>query len=244
MSVELINMDNTIFMRGMMYYLVYKITNTVNNKIYIGRHRTENIDDGYMGSGLIIKLAINKYGKEKFIKEILYNFDDEQEMITMEKTIIDVDFVNRCDTYNIETGGDGSWHSVNSTGRNYSKNRTEWTEEERKQRSNAGKKGMTLLREKMKTDEDFKKACIDKYRKSMQEYYKTHDGSFKGKQHTEETKNKIGQSNSVHQRGIKNSQFGTCWVWHEELKINKKINKEDLIKWLDKGWNKGRKMKF
>lgn len=54
-----------------MHYLIYKITNLVNGKIYIGKHKTENIDDGYMGSGKLIKRAIKKYRSRKFPERYL-----------------------------------------------------------------------------------------------------------------------------------------------------------------------------
>ena len=51
-----------------MYYTIYKITNLINDKIYIGQHTTENLVDSYMGSGRNIKYAIKKYGKQHFLK--------------------------------------------------------------------------------------------------------------------------------------------------------------------------------
>lgn len=37
-----------------MFYYLYQITNLVNNKIYVGVHKTHKFDDGYMGSGKVI----------------------------------------------------------------------------------------------------------------------------------------------------------------------------------------------
>ena len=53
-------------------YTVYKITNLLNDKIYIGVHKTENPNDSYYGSGVAIKEAIKKHGKENFRKDILF----------------------------------------------------------------------------------------------------------------------------------------------------------------------------
>lgn len=88
-----------------MFYTIYKITNRVNNKIYIGKHQTENLDDGYMGSGTLLLRAVEKYGIDKFDKEILYVFDNEEQMNNMEKEIVTEEFLLREDVYNLMVGG-------------------------------------------------------------------------------------------------------------------------------------------
>jgi len=51
--------------------IIYKTTNLINNKIYVGKHNT-SANDGYLGSGKLIKQAVKKYGKEN-IKRIVFS---------------------------------------------------------------------------------------------------------------------------------------------------------------------------
>ena len=93
-----------------MFYTIYKITNNTNGKIYIGKHQTDDPNDGYMGSGKFIKAAIKKHGKENFTKEVLHVFETEAEMNVKEKELITEEFVSRNDTYNAGVGGEGGPH--------------------------------------------------------------------------------------------------------------------------------------
>jgi hypothetical protein len=88
---------------------VYKITNHINNKIYIGKHRTKDLNDKYMGSGKAIYTAIKKYGKENFTKQVLFVYDNEQEMNNKEKELVNENFVKSKQSYNIALGGKGGF---------------------------------------------------------------------------------------------------------------------------------------
>ena len=96
-----------------MHYLIYKITNNLNGKIYIGKHKTDRLDDDYFGSGTILKMAQSKYGIENFTKTILFYCANEEEMNLLEKLVVTPEFCARKDTYNINVGGDGGWYYSN-----------------------------------------------------------------------------------------------------------------------------------
>lgn len=223
-----------------MYYLIYKITNNVNNKIYIGKHQTENKNDDYMGSGKLLKRAIEKYGLDKFTKEILFECNSIEEMNQKEVEIVNEEFVSRLDTYNVKLGGNGGWDFCNKNSKLQS------------QKSIKGWKKYGKTHPVLQAfNQYYNTLTYDEYIELQQKisnglklYYQYNENPFKNKKHTNESKAKIGKANSIKQKGELNSNFGKCWIYNEELKENKSIKKDTLNQWINNGWKKGRKMKF
>lgn len=88
----------------MLLHTIYQTTNLKTGKIYIGKHSTENLDDGYLGSGKHLKADIRKYGSCIFEKKILFVFTNKKDMDDKENELLTEEFVNRSDTYNINYG--------------------------------------------------------------------------------------------------------------------------------------------
>lgn len=219
-----------------MHYYTYKITNLINGKIYVGAHKTTNIEDGYMGSGIILKRSISKYGIENFKKDILMLHDSEDEMFEIEALIVDQDFVDRLDTYNLKLGGLGGFDHINSTGKNlYGYNGKHNNSISAFRR--AGKDHHL----KMATDNDYYNDICGRISDSLKLRYETVDHPWSGRCHTPETieKSKRTFAKIEHQKGSKNSQFGKMWIHSLSERKSIRINKNDPI---PNGWIKGRKM--
>lgn len=150
-------------------HYLYKITNLVNGHFYYGIHSTNNLDDGYMGSGTNLHRAYEKFGIENFKKEIIEFRDTREEISELEKEIVTEDLINNPCCYNIKLGGEDGWTTMG--------------------------------------------------------FEKIHDV----------------YKNMEHQKGEKNSNYGTCWITNGEE--NKKIKKEELEIYLNSGWEKGRYVK-
>jgi hypothetical protein len=190
----------------------YRITNIINNKFYYGVHSTNNLNDGYLGSGLRIKHAIKKYGKENFVKEELAFFNTFDEALEYESKIVVEDLINDPDCYNLTLGGRGG-HKEDYV----SPFLHLWqTDEFRKRKTDE----FIEMIKKIKEDGKFK--CWPR---------------FTGKHHTTKTKRIIGDKNSIKQSGVNNSQYGSFWITNGIE--SKKINFKDDI---PEGWKKGRKM--
>jgi group I intron endonuclease len=83
---------------------IYLIKNKINGKFYIGKETKSNLN--YFGSGLVIKKAIEKYGKRNFSKHILEICNDKKELDEKEKLWI-LAFNSLNEGYNLTSGGDG-----------------------------------------------------------------------------------------------------------------------------------------
>ena len=173
------------------HHIIYQTTNRVNNKIYIGAHSTNDLDDGYIGSGLAFMGAVKKHGKEAFSREILFMFDTPEQAYSKEAELVNEVFVSRQDTYNLQIGG-GNFteeHRRKISEARKGKKRKPHSEETRRKISEArkGKKG---------------KPHSEEHRRKMSEAKK----GKKGKPQSEEHRQKISEAKKAqHLRQLVNS---------------------------------------
>ncbi len=187
-------------------------------------HQTDNLDDGYFGSGKLIKRAIDKYGKEAFIKEYLFIFDNYEAMALKEIELVTEDLVKNSLSYNLTVGGFGG-------NRITDRNHHTWSIEHTKRMQKASHAARLSDRELS----DRLNAIYSVTLKNAHASGKIRYNTFTGKKHTPETKAAIGAKNRIRQSGDSNSQFGTRWITNGIE--NKKISKEHEI---PEGWRLGR----
>lgn len=220
-----------------MYYLIYQITNKINGMIYIGKHQTENKNDDYMGSGKYLGYAIKKEGIENFEKTILFECQSEEEMNRKEAELVNEEFVNRDDTYNITLGGNGGWNYINSN--SLQGGRQKYNGQLFVNIVGKNTKGIEIAREKLRTNSEFRKEFSKLVSNGIKNHIKEYGHWWTGKHHTEKTKQKMSEifRANHHQQGSKNSQYGKHWWMNPETGESKLFSKTDPI---PEGWIRGR----
>lgn len=97
------------------FFIIYKTTCLINGKQYIGQHITNDLDDGYLGSGTVLRRAIKLHGKENFSRDILYIFDNFDEMNEKERELVNEEIIADDNYYNVILGGK-AWDCTNTLG--------------------------------------------------------------------------------------------------------------------------------
>lgn len=100
------------------YYIVYRTRNLVNGCYYIGAHETNNLADGYLGSGKRLKRAIRKYGAHNFRRSILARCRSRRAMYALERRLIAAVLGDPL-CYNIAPGGAGGFNAQTAAARTY-----------------------------------------------------------------------------------------------------------------------------
>ena len=163
-----------------MYY-IYRITNKINGKTYIGQRKYKKLDDNYMGSGKRLWEAYRKYGIENFKKDILvFNISKKEHADLLEKTFIAAERekvgVENC--YNLADGGEGGNTGPKS--------------DECKRKMSERMKGNTLNKGRHHSEESKKK--ISEALKGKPAWNKGKPGTWLGRHHSEESKRKISEA--------------------------------------------------
>jgi len=254
------------------YHYLYKITNNLNGHFYYGVHNTNDLNDGYMGSGSRLHYAFKKYGIENFTKEILKYFNTSKEAFEYEAEVVNEDLVDNINCYNVIKGGTG-WNTI-GTKTVYDKKLDKYyrvsTNDKRLKNgeligSNVGKtlvkdkdnnyKFISLEDERLKNGEfkPFSTGLIlvkDKNNKNYlvdinDERLKTGELTifWKSRKHSEESKNKLKETHKKFHYQLGEKNSQYGTCWITKDKENKKIKKEELEYYISLGWFKGRKLK-
>ena len=166
------------------YHYIYKTTNILNDKFYIGMHSTDNLDDGYVGSGKRLWYSINKHGKENHICEILEHLPDRKALKSREAEIVNKNLLNDKLCMNLAIGGGYGWDYLNQNS------------ELQKQKAIKSNIRQAWLRENDKEWVERKSQKISHALKmAYNEGRKTHNApDWTGKTHTMETKQKMSDA--------------------------------------------------
>ena len=191
-----------------MFGYIYITTNTINNKQYIGKHVSSFFDPSYQGSGSLLRKAINKYGKDNFVTELVEQCETLEELNDAETRIIEkYDAVRSNAFYNLLPGGDGgdtvsilsddkrllrsaAISAANTGSRLMHKDgkQTFVKKDEIDRYINEGY-SFGYAKKRLVSDD-----LLEKRRQGLLKYYQTHEGHMSGRTLTDEQRIKIGDA--------------------------------------------------
>ena len=189
-------------------------------------HSTDNMDDGYLGSGKRLRYSIGKYGKDNHTIEILEYCESRGKLANREEEIVNLELIDESMCMNLVVGGTGGFEHINNDPKL------------RRLAAVRRKSSIAKLRETdrvwvTKRSNAISQGLISSY-KSGRRFPNSHD--WTGKKHTEATKIRMSNSQRGKHEGSDNSQYGTMWIYSMIEEKSKKIKRSDIV---PDGWQLG-----
>ena len=172
-------------------WILYQTTNLLNSKIYVGVHKVKNtsISRRYLGSGEALKPAIEKHGRENFVRVTLAEFICAEDAYSAEEKIVTEEFIKRKDTYNMKMGGKGCRGRLHSE---ETKERLRATNTGQKRSAETRAKISAIAKSRVLSDETKAKISAANKGKVLSEEHKAKIGAkSKGRIASEETRAKL-----------------------------------------------------
>lgn len=219
------------------FHFIYKTTNLLSGRYYIGMHSTNDLDDAYLGSGTYLRRSLNKHSKENHKREILEFCKTRKELKSREQEIVNLNEIAKKDCMNLKVGGSGGFHGIHTseTREKMSKNNGRHWKYNRMSDKTREKIRNTLMGHIVSdaTKEKISKATIGKSHKPMSDETKRKIGKANlGKTVSDETKEKLRKANLGRKHtqetinklsGINNHNFGKPRTTETKKKISESI---------------------
>lgn len=227
-----------------MFFYLYQVQNLINGKIYVGVHRSKTLTNSYLGSGTVIKRAVQKYGKHNFTKTILETFDSVTAMFEREKQVVNEEFLARTDVYNLRIGGAGGFDYLMSNLEQF----TGYSGIQERNRAIspfcAGGDRANEIRLKamqsVMSSKSWTAAQLWALEHPEESKRARTPGRVAALSEESKQKRKDSYARNKHQQGSKNSQFGKCWITKDGT--NKSIRLSEVDEWIQRGWHRGREL--
>lgn len=203
------------------YHYIYKTTCLVTGRFYVGMHSTDDLEDGYLGSGKRLGYSRKKHGDNQHIKVILEMLPSREALKLREKELVNSDLLKHPQCMNLQEGGGGGFAGEEHRAKFVGSSRT------------AGLRGTQqasdIAKRAHQTRKDRGSSMLPRY-------------DWTGKKHRSETLDKMSRSMKGRYDGENNPSFGTCWITDGVKPI--KIKTSQLEGFLQMGFRRGRTKKI
>ena len=213
------------------YHVIYKTTCLVTGRYYIGMHSTDDLADGYIGSGKRLWQSIRKHGAERHVCEVLEHLPSRAALKLREAELVNEQLLEDKLCMNIALGGEGDWAHCNAklTAEQRTKaglaggfaNKSLWSAKALEQMKDASRSKMLKLRSRQTKTELSKYSLLGRIKAAQPEANNKRKASMNGKH--------VGKNNP---------QYGKRWVTNGSM--SKTIYENQLDEHLKSGWSLGR----